>query len=140
MAGAGPPDVDPSVVRPGGGHLAGDGLLKPVVLLVLFLGKGGGSHRGGRVLVDILLVDREDLRAAVAVFQLEVADRLELNRLVVGRSSSDIGTSTSKSVSSKMSFWPFFTAGGGVADRGDLGLAGSALPGSAWRVWPGLRT
>ena len=44
-------------------------------------------------------------------------------------SSSDIGTSTSKSVSSKMSFWPFLTAGGGVAASGALGLAGSALAG-----------
>ena len=71
------------VGRPGRGHLAGNGLFKPVVL-VLFLGEGRGSHRRGGVLVDILLVDREDFRSAVAVLELEVADRLELDRLVVG--------------------------------------------------------
>ena len=44
-------------------------------------------------------------------------------------SSSESGTSTSKSVSSKMSFSPFLTAGGGVAASAGLALAGPALPG-----------
>ena len=47
-------------------------------------------------------------------------------------SSSDKGTSTSKSVSSKMSFSPFLTAGGGVAASDGLGLA-TAWP---WTLGP----
>ena len=45
-------------------------------------------------------------------------------------SASDRGTSTSKSVSSKMSFSPFLTAGGGVAASDGLGFDG--LAGAAW--------
>src|SRR3954469_5774563 len=42
-------------------------------------------------------------------------------------SSSERGTSTSKSVSSKMSFSPFLTTGGGVADSDGLAFDGAAL-------------
>ena len=50
----------------------------------LVLGEGRRGHRGGRVLIDVFLVDGEDFRAGVAFFQVEIAGGLELNGLVVG--------------------------------------------------------
>ena len=49
-------------------------------------------------------------------------------------SSSESGTSTSKSVSSKMSFSPFLTAGGGVAASDGLALPGWPCR-PAWAAW-----
>ena len=72
------------VGRPGRGHFAGNGLLEAVVFLFL-LGEGRGGHCGGRVLVNVFFVDREDLGAAVAVFKVEITGRLELDGLVIGR-------------------------------------------------------
>src|SRR5262249_13385138 len=71
------------LAAPGAGHLAGDRGFESVVLLILILGEGRGGHGRGSVLVHGLLVDREDLRGAVALLELKVACRLELHGLVV---------------------------------------------------------
>ena len=114
-----------------------DRRVEAVVLLVLVLGERRRGHGGRGVLVDGLLVDGEDFRAGVAVLQVEVAGGFELHGLVVGV-VVELGTSTSKSVSSKMSFSPFLTAGGGRGRERRLGFDGLAR--RAWRlvVWISL--
>ena len=108
------------------GHLARGRLVEAVVLLLLVVGEAGRAQRGRRVLVDVLLVDREDLGAGVALLQLEVAGGLELHRSCRRSRSSESRASTSKSVSSKMSFSPL-PGGRGRRGRRAASSAGDGL-------------
>ncbi len=69
---------------PAGRHLARNRRLEAVVFVLFVFGERRGRHGGRGVLIDGLLVDCEDFRAGVAVFQIEVAGRFELDSLVVG--------------------------------------------------------
>ena len=115
------------------GHLARGRVVEAVVLLVV-LDAGRSPSRSRRSGRRRPRRSRRP-RSRVALLELEVAGGFELHGLVV-ESASESRASTSKSVSSKMSFSPLR----GPGRRGAAGERG-LLPRRAWRLagaWRGI--